>query len=134
MIIKDENGTMRNYEQAMLRMADDIHAMAGGGGGKTLYSHSLLIVWTDDNLGPVSAVCSIVTDSSAQMTMTALAHYLADTGAKIVANGYSLDSPSNAPSYFFAGVGSTVELQMTNAAYQLTLPATASIIDTVVEL
>lgn len=109
-------------------------AKAAAAGGKTLYNHSLLVVWTDDNLGPMNAVCSIVSDSSEQMTVSALAHYLADTGAKIVANGYSMSSGSDAPAYFFAGVGSTVGLQLTNPPYQLTVPATASVTDKVVEL
>lgn len=108
-------------------------AKAAAAGGKTLYSHNLRIDLDGGDLGTITAICSIVTDSSAQMALTDFSGYLARTRAAIAVNGYSSLGASNAPAYLYAS-GPKVYVQLVDSSKHVQVPAGASFTDSVVEL
>lgn len=82
MIIIDDDGNKRDLGRTFLEVAEDIHTMAQGGGGGSMYLHAINIGgFEDDNTGPVEINLTIISTSNTRMTLSDISQWISEHGS-----------------------------------------------------
>lgn len=105
---------------------------AGGGGGKTLYSHNIKLAFSGDNLGSSHLFVTIVNDSETAFTHSTLMSYVHEVGNALGVSGYTADG--GLLSKIYTNSGGTKLYAAKNDITEDEISSDATVTDTVVEI